>query len=501
MLSCAVCPFILEFSTTENHCTGISGDLLRFGRFMILTQQTTFLSRALVVLIFISFCSFACGVAQAEDPSDTPSAFALFKEQAELGDVEAQYNLGVMCETGWSVPVDNEKAVRWLYAAAKQGHANAQLRLGMLHYLGIGSPQSNIKGEKWIRKAAKQGQPLADKLNKFLFADDLPDALSPESIISQVRGAYLENERNALFVLESLMRNAKQRAQRVEQEKEATTLRERRVQRSAEGPVKPGFAVATDVERVESAVPAFIGDASVEEDRTLARGSIATIRLQAEEGVASAQHNLGRMYELGIKLPMDKKRAMEWYEKAAQQGYADAEYRLGISLWYGAGAVRDEAKGKKWLALAASHGHPVAKSMVSEFENNNGASEQGISLAVRWYLERALMDDGQAAFHLGKIYQHGWGVRSDFAAAMKWYQQARQSGIKEAQALAEDMQKRLGEASSAVEPSQQSVLLKNYGLPVWLAHPAVIISVVLVVFSPVFYRRWRGRRNNIVSEG
>ena len=93
-----------------------------------------------------------------KETSNVSVAFAIYKEKAEQGDIEAQFNVGVMCETGWGVPVDNKKAVRWYREAAKQGHANAQIRLGMLYFLGIGAHQSDIKGQKWIREAAKQNQ-------------------------------------------------------------------------------------------------------------------------------------------------------------------------------------------------------------------------------------------------------------------------------------------------------------------------------------------------------
>lgn len=437
-------------------------------------------------------------IADGEHPEanldNTPSAFALFKQQAEQGSMEAQYNLGVMCETGWSVPVDNKKAVRWFRAAAEQGDVNAQLRLGMLYYLGLGARQSNIKGEKWIRIAAKKNQPIAQKINDELFSDDLPDGLSVASVMSKVRASYLKSERKAIPVLESLLRKGREQARRAKKEKDETTLRERRAERNTAGPLKPGFETA-EVERIKSEVPAFIGDAPLEENRALARGNIATIRLQAEKGLANAQYNLGRMYELGIKLPADKKSAMEWYEKAAKQHYPNAEYRMGISLLYGTGVKRDESAGKRWLALAAKHGHFVAKNMMSEMRDRSNTPKHGISLAVRWYLERALVDDGRAAFHLGKIYEHGWGVRRNFAESIKWYRRAAQSGNKEASTLANRLQPRLNEVDPAPEQGLLGSMLEQYGLPVWLAHPAVIISICVVLFWPLLPWNKKNRRN------
>ena len=359
--------------------------------------------------------------------ASAPAAFVWYKEKAEQGDVEAQFNIGMMCETGWSVPVDNKKAIRWYREAAKQGHANAQIRLGMLYYLGLGARQSEIKGQKWIREAAEQNQLLAKNINQKVFGENVPVALVAESVIKRVRDVYLKDEKQALVLLDRLVNDARQQDARAKKIKEDSTMRERRAQRLSEAPLKPGFSAPADVERIKTVVPNFMGDAALQENHTLVRGSVATIRLQAEKGLASAQYNLGRMNELGIKMPVDKGQALVWYEKAAKQGYPDGEYRLAIALLYGIGVDRDDMQGKKWLALAARHKHPVAKNMLEGMQKVMGSAN--ISIAANWYFERALEDDAESAFHLGKLYQYGWGVEPDINEAIKWYQRASTLGF------------------------------------------------------------------------
>jgi TPR repeat protein len=378
----------------------------------------------------------------AKKSASAPAAFVWYKEKAEQGDVEAQFNIGVMCETGWSVPVDNKKAIRWYREAAKQGNANAQIRLGMLYYLGLGARQSEIKGQKWIREAAEQNHLLAKNINQKVFGENVPDALVPESVIKRVRDVYLKDEKQALAMLDRLVSDARQQDARAKKIKEESTMRERRAQRLSDEPMTPGFSASGDVDRIKSVVPNFLGDASLQENRALVRGSVATIRLQAEKGLASAQYNLGRMNELGIKLPVDKQQALDWYEKAAKQGYPDAEYRLGIALLYGIGVDRDDMQGKKWLALAARHEHPVAKKMVEDMENVHGSAN--ISIAANWYFERALEDDAESAFHLGKLYQYGWGVEPDVKEALKWYQRASSLGYAQAEERVQALKEKLG---------------------------------------------------------
>ena len=55
-----------------------------------------------------------------------------FREQAEAGDAEAQFNLGVMYHTGDDVPQNNGRAVYWFCKAAEQGYAGAQYNLDQI---------------------------------------------------------------------------------------------------------------------------------------------------------------------------------------------------------------------------------------------------------------------------------------------------------------------------------------------------------------------------------
>ncbi len=430
------------------------------------------------------------------EENGTPAAFSWYQEKAEQGDAEAQYNLGVMRETGWSVSVDAKKAVRWYREAAKQAHADAKFRLGMLYYLGIGARQSDIKGQKWIRAAAKQNHPLAKNIYQKVFGDDVPEALSPKLVIKRVRNVYLKNESRALALLTRLVNEAKRQDVQAEKQKQAGTIRERRVQRLTEGAAKPGFPASIDVERIENVVPSFLSDTSMQGNRSSARGSVATIRGQAEKGVASAQYNLGRMYQLGDKLPADKKIALDWYEKSAKQSYADAEYRLGIALLYGVGVDRDDVQGKKWLILAAEHKHPVAEKMIEGLGKTPGS--ENMSLAVSWYIERAVGGDAQASFHLGKLYQYGWGVVADNSTAFKWYQRASVLGFEDAEKQADI----LWDKSSVLpmlswENNSFETFLEESGLPVWLAHPVVIVLLLVILLWLVFLGK--GVRNKTVK--
>ena len=88
---------------------------------------------------------------------------------------------------------------------------------------------------------------------------------------------------------------------------------------------------------------------------------LTELRRQAEQGDASAQYNLGAMYENGEGVPQDDQEALKWYRKAAEHRHAAAQNNLGISYEYGMGVPRDYVQAHKWYNLAASRTTDEAK--------------------------------------------------------------------------------------------------------------------------------------------
>ncbi|MGP9492362.1 tetratricopeptide repeat protein [Psychrobacter sp. AOP7-B1-24] len=77
-------------------------------------------------------------------------------DQADA-DADAQYNLGVMYDTGKGVHQNYAKAAEWYRKAADQGYAKAQFNLGLAYYKGEGLRQDYAKAAEWFEKAADQG--------------------------------------------------------------------------------------------------------------------------------------------------------------------------------------------------------------------------------------------------------------------------------------------------------------------------------------------------------
>lgn len=106
---------------------------------------------------------------------DYAAAFEEWLPLAELGDVEAQYNLGVMYDEGAGVEQDPTTAASWYRKAAEQGFMDAQTNLGIMYYHGVGVERDYNEALKWFRRAADQGDAEAGGYLEHLGNEHHPD--------------------------------------------------------------------------------------------------------------------------------------------------------------------------------------------------------------------------------------------------------------------------------------------------------------------------------------
>jgi TPR repeat protein len=178
----------------------------------------------------------------------------------------------------------------------------------------------------------------------------------------------------------------------------------------------------------------------------------------AESGDPEAQYWLGRIYEAGTVLPLDKEKSAYWYQKSAEQGYAPAEYSvcqlqanqepiasercmwraaekgvaeaqfwLGVAfdqhLWFG---VTDEQEALKWFGKAAEQGNPDAEDTLGVHYQVGEGVEQDYGKAAYWFHRAAehVPDRGgagQGRNNLGILYADGDGVPKDYVQAYMWF--------------------------------------------------------------------------------
>jgi len=90
--------------------------------------------------------------------------------------------------------------------------------------------------------------------------------------------------------------------------------------------------------------------------------ALREFRLAAEQGLASAQTNLGLMYYIGQGVSQNYAEAARLYRLAAEQGLASAQYNLGVIYYNGQGFPQNHQFAYMWFSLAAAKGDEGAAS-------------------------------------------------------------------------------------------------------------------------------------------
>ena len=94
---------------------------------------------------------------EAYKQADYATARREWEPLAVRGDAIAQYNMGVLFESGLGVPVDKDRALQWYRKSAAQGFAQAQNNLGRMFYMGDSVPPDYSRAVGYFRLAAAQG--------------------------------------------------------------------------------------------------------------------------------------------------------------------------------------------------------------------------------------------------------------------------------------------------------------------------------------------------------
>ncbi|MEX0815303.1 MAG: peptidoglycan-binding protein, partial [Dongiaceae bacterium] len=128
-----------------------------------------------------AWAGFEEGLA-AYERGDYATAVREWLPLAQQGDAAAQFNLGVMYDTGKGVPQDYAEAVRWYRRAAEQGHAAAMNYLGFMYEYGRGVPTDLVQAYAWYSLAAARMTDESDRDAAVRYRDDVARRLSPEKL-------------------------------------------------------------------------------------------------------------------------------------------------------------------------------------------------------------------------------------------------------------------------------------------------------------------------------
>ncbi|EIN07625.1 HCP-like protein [Punctularia strigosozonata HHB-11173 SS5] len=275
---------------------------------------------------------------------------------------EAQFFLANCYGTGMlGLQVDHEKAYHLYLQAAKQNHPASCYRVAVCNEIGAGTRREPPRAIAFYRKAASLGDTAAMyKLGMILLNGSLGEQKNPREAIGWLRRAAEQADEENPHALHEL-----------------ALLHE--MPNSGLVPHDPYYA--------------------------------KKLLTQAGQlGYTQSQYKLGQCYEYGtLTCPVDPRRSIAWYTKAAEKGNAEAE--LALSGWYLTGVEgilkQSDSEAYLWARRAANKGLAKAEYAVGYYAEQGIGIKQDIEFAKRWYMRAAAQGNKRAMARLTEMKRGG----------------------------------------------------------------------------------------------
>lgn len=151
-------------------------------------------------------------------------------------------------------------------------------------------------------------------------------------------------------------------------------------------------------------------------------------RVAADQGVATAMFNLGRMFDRGRGVARNPGAAAGWYVRAAQANHAGAQAAVGAMYEFGEGVALDLAEALRLYRLSADKGDPQGMTSLGYLYAQGKGVARDHAEARKWYLAAAEKGQPRAMFNLALMLLRGEGGPVDAVGAIRWLNAAVDKG-------------------------------------------------------------------------
>ncbi|KAI9003705.1 hypothetical protein BC832DRAFT_532239 [Gaertneriomyces semiglobifer] len=276
----------------------------------------------------------------------------------KTGFPDAQFFLAECYGNGsLQLTIDHDRAFNLYVQASKQGHPAATYRTAVCYEVGAGTKRDANRALTYYRKAAALGDTAAMyKLGMILMNGFLGQAKNPREGVTWLKRAAQQADESTPHALHEL-------------------------------------AILYEGTQGDPSTQVVIPDPTHAHELYLRA---------AQLGYAPSQYKLGLCYEYGLlNLPVDPRRSIAWYTRAAEQQEPEAE--LALSGWYLTGAEgvlqQSDREAYLWARKAADKGLAKAEFAVGYYYEKGIGTDGGMSdyeEARRWYLRAAAQGNKRA---------------------------------------------------------------------------------------------------------
>lgn len=367
------------------------------------------------------------------------------EERAVLGDGDAQFNLAQLLQTGIGTLKDENRAISLYEEAIAQQHLGAEYTLGVL-YLKKNEPADKARGRAYLLSAAFKGNRLAQYALSMIDDSSENDKLS-EAEKEQARSLQYLAAANGYAKAQYALAEHLARTQVNDVSVEA--------QKARNITIRTLYARAANQGVAEAFLPLAFYNA-MDMDKTKQASAFSQAIKQAELGNSRAALLAGLLYDRGIGVEPDAKKAIYWYSQAGSNPVS--QFILGTYASLGKELPLNVEEGRKLLEQAASQHFSYALLNLGVNEQQRGGSFQpaliqayalgnskaGLLLADYYlsasndkaniqnaydiYYKLAQKGDQYAQMKLGYLQENGLGVKKDLVAAEHWYTASAEQG-------------------------------------------------------------------------
>ncbi|MCF3099851.1 sel1 repeat family protein, partial [Aeromonas australiensis] len=351
------------------------------------------------------------------EPKNPALANQWWQRSARLGNINASYRLGLMCQEQHQGKLASD-CLDWFEQAAKRDHADAQLVLARWYSQQPGADRDAVK---WLERAAELGNRDAQYLLGECYAQgkgvvkrpDLAQRWNDKAAAQQQRDALLLQAKQALpanaFAAYQRAANAGSAEAELwlgmaylagEQVSADPALGRYWLELAAgHGSHEAEYQLSLQqIDREQrlhwltraadgGVTKAWFDLAVLQQEQGELEQARASYAKSARQGNRAALYAYGEMLRLGQGGKEDYALALKQYRQAAQQGDRMAQYRMGTLREEGLGAPRNRVHAYAWLSLAATEGMPEAVQARDELEEAMTKQEvkQAQKLSEHWF--------------------------------------------------------------------------------------------------------------------
>lgn len=361
---------------------------------------------------------------------DSAQAMVFFRRAAENDDSDAQYFLGMILSKSED-EAERLEGIEYYKKAVAQKHALSANDLGYLYLNNqVAEDHAFEKGIEMLEKSVEWGNTYC-----FLTLGDIYTELhQTEKAAANYQKAIDNGFSEGYFKMASIQTDDKAAMQWLNKGDKAGNMSCRsllgKIYEYGLGGIKIDNKKAERYYTLSDSIPFsqyrlgvmwLNGDLGSQSEEDIQKG-LAFLQKAADMGHVDAYYTLGNIYESGKPIGKpDYAKAKSYFEVLAENDIPEGQYELGYMYENGLGVEQDSVMTLHYYTLAAQNGNADAMCYLGDFyRDGRWVGGKDCDHAADLFRQAAEQGDDGGCYYMGRSYLEGCGVIQDTNLAMPW---------------------------------------------------------------------------------